>query len=42
MRNGEIVEQGHVTKVFENPSHSYTKKLLTETQKLWQIPTGDI
>ncbi|MFT6745844.1 MAG: peptide/nickel transport system ATP-binding protein [Glaciecola sp.] len=28
MKNGEIVEQGKVEKVFNNPSHAYTKALM--------------
>lgn len=28
MRSGEIVEEGSVDEVFENPQHEYTKKLL--------------
>ena len=28
MKNGEIIEQGTTKKIFENPSHSYTKSLI--------------
>ncbi|NIE63866.1 ABC transporter ATP-binding protein [Burkholderia sp. Ax-1719] len=28
MQNGEIVEAGDVTKIFDDPSHAYTRKLL--------------
>ena len=28
MKKGEIIEQGTTKKIFENPSHSYTKSLI--------------
>ncbi|MBL7698387.1 MAG: ABC transporter ATP-binding protein [Chitinophagaceae bacterium] len=36
MYKGEIVEEGDVKKVFINPQHSYTKKLLEVSQKIKQ------
>lgn len=40
MKNGEVVEQGLTTEVFENPSHPYTKELLAsvpadDSNQLW-------
>ena len=33
MQEGKIVEQGNTEDVFDNPSHSYTKKLLNAEPK---------
>jgi peptide/nickel transport system ATP-binding protein len=34
MRDGEIVEQGDVGSIMENPQEEYTKKLLKSAPKL--------
>ena len=46
MQKGEIVERGDVGRIFEAPSHDYTKSLLAaQPGQDWTIPTfeeGDI
>ncbi len=38
MKNGEIVEQGKVAEVFQNPKHSYTRHLLDSEPKGDPLP----
>jgi ABC-type microcin C transport system duplicated ATPase subunit YejF len=41
MRRGELVEQGSVTEIFENPQHDYTKMLLAAEPTGSKSPVGD-
>jgi peptide/nickel transport system ATP-binding protein len=36
MRHGKVIEQGDVFEIFKNPSHPYTRELITSAQELDQ------
>lgn len=38
MKDGEIIERGEIKTIFDNPQHSYTKKLLNATPKGLKTP----
>ncbi len=39
MNNGEVVEEGPTTAVFDNPQHPYTNALLQAAPRLPLLPT---
>jgi microcin C transport system ATP-binding protein len=40
MRNGEVVEQGPASQIFDDPQTDYTKALMAAAFKLATAPAG--